>query len=386
MQKITRQAVESLLTAEQPQPAVTMYVPMHTTASPPHISENQIRLKNAISDVKDRLAVYESGHKLAVALDEWLDGIYDDLRFWEHLSPGILICARPDSLQMFHLPVDTEEYIAVDEQFHLAPVLAMLNEFREYYVLTVDQHNPKLFRGDMYGLEPSGIQLPESLHAALNIDEPNQKSENQGSASGSSLNTGSFNGRGGARNPQEEDRMKFFRIIDRIICTADTQGLPIILAGVDAETVEFRSVSKYPRILEDTVSGSHADSNLQELFAQVRAIVESELVLPVRQAAVAEYQRLEGANPDRVAHDMKSIQDATEQGRVDKLLATMGRRTTDTIRDTLQAVSKITFPDAEHSKRLNTLATKVWQMSGTVISLTPSEMPHGAPMVARLRY
>jgi hypothetical protein len=262
----------------------------------------------------------------------------------------------------------------------------MLQENPQYHVLTIVQQHPKLFTGDMYGLQDSGLTLPETVQSALNIDEKNQKSENQGTASGPSTNNSWFNGRGGARNPQEEDRMKYFRIIDRLVHRHDKHGLPLILAGIDAECVEYRNVSKYPNILKDTINGSHGDARASELFDKAREIAIRELILPTHQAAIEEFERLEGANPDRTARDMKAIESATDQGRVDKLLASMGRHTTDTIRDTLQAVTKITFPDADYARRLNHLATKVWQMSGTVISLTPHEMPHGAPMVARLRY
>jgi hypothetical protein len=386
MQNITREAVEKLLETNQPSPAVTMYIPMHTSASPPHITENQIRLKNLISKAADEIRAHDEASKLGKELQQMLDSVYDDLSFWEQQTAGMLVCARPGNIQMFHLPMDTDEYLAIDETFHLAPVLAILNENHPYYVLTVEQHNPKLFKGDMYGLRFSDISLPETVQAALNLDEQNQKSENQGAASGSSVNTSGFNGRGGARNPQEEDRLKFFRIVDKIVCSSDLQGLPLILAGIDAETVEYRNLSKYPKILKGTINGSHADLDMDRLFKKARRIVEKELVMPVHAAAIEEYERLEGANPGRTARDMKAIQEAIDQGRVDKLLASMSNRTTDTVQDSLKDVAKITFPDAKQSKTLNRLAMKVWQMSGTVINLTPHEMPHGAPMVARLRY
>lgn len=386
MQKISREAVEELLASNQSTPAVTMYVPTHTNASPPHISENQIRLKNLARQATDAIRAYDADSKLGKELQTGLEGYFQDMHFWQSQTPGLLVCARPGMVRLFHLPIDTDEYCAVDDSFHLAPVLALVNENHQYHVLTVVQQQPKLFIGDMYGLQESKARLPETVQSALNLDENNQKSENQGAASGAGSSGASFNGRGGGRNPQEEDRMKYFRIIDRAISQHDKQGLPLILAGIDAECVEYRSISKHPRILKQTINGSHGDARPGELFAQARDIAINELVVPTHKAAIEEYERLEGANPDRTAREMKAIQSATDQGRVDKLLASMGRHTTDTIRDTLSAFTKITFPDAEHARKLNHLATKVWQMSGTVINLTPHEMPHGAPMVARLRY
>lgn len=386
IQNITRETVEALLANTELRPAVTIYTPMHTTTSPPHISENQIRLKNLIHRACETLKQSEETEQFAKELRSWLDTVHDDLKFWETQTPGLLICARPGSLQLYHLPIDTDEYVSVDDTFHLAPVLAMLHENQPFYVLTVTQHMPQLFKGDRYELRRTPVHLPASIKAGLHIDETNQKSENQGSATGSSLDTGWFNGRGGARNPEEEDRMRFFRMVDGIVYNAIDRSHPVILAGIDSETVEYRAISKLPKTLKETMNGSFQGAKLDDVHEHAWRIIEKEIVRPVRKAAIEEYTRLEGANPSRIANDEKSIEAAAEQGRIDKLLAMMGRYTTDSIRDTKAAVAKITFPEPELSKKLNKLALKVWQMSGTVINLVPAEMPHGAPMVARLRY
>lgn len=370
MRIITTKIVNELLAVGDIKPAVTIYAPMHTTASPPHISENQIRMKNLINQaIHEVTAQYGEDHPLAVELQEWLDAYYDDLGFWEMQSAGILLCAQPGDAQWFNLPVDTDEYVSVDDTFHLAPVLAMLHENHAYYILSVNQHKPKLFGGDMYQLHISDIELPASAQAALGIDET-RKSESHG----------------GAKDPQEEDRMKFFRMIDRAICGKGDLSLPMILAGTESETVEFRNLSKYPHILQGIIAGSHTDTNMAALHRQATEIVAKELIRPTHQAALEEYTRLEGANPSRTARDLKSIESAIEQGRVDKLLAPLGSQTTDTIRDTLASVTKITFLEGDNGKLLNRLALRVWQMSGTIVSLKAHEMPHGAPMVARLRY
>ncbi|HSH17894.1 MAG TPA: hypothetical protein VK978_00775 [Candidatus Saccharimonadales bacterium] len=385
MQKITQDSIAQLLEL-QASPKVTLFIPLEASAAPPHITENQIRLKNLIHEAVKQLDAMGEDSKLGKELCAYLDEHHDNMDFWKSQSPGLLICAAPGQIQAFSLPVDTEEYVAVDEMFHLAPVLALLNDAREYYVLALAQQSPKLYKGDMYGLEEAGIALPVSMRVGLGIDEPNQKSENQGSATGSSLNTGWFNGRGGARDPMDNDRVKFFHLIDKILHDKADRNMPLVLAGIDAENAEFRDLSKYQHILQGTVTGNHTETRPKELFEKVHPIIMEELVMPEHAAALEEYERLSGANPDRVAGDEKSIVAAAEQGRIDKLLAMMSRHTTDTVQDKVQSVLRISFPEPARSKKLNNLAMQVWQMSGKIISLLPSEMPNGAPMVARLRY
>lgn len=386
MEYISHQALEQLMKVNTDAPVATIYVPMHPTASPPHITENQIRFKNLINKAADELRALDVQSQLASELCETLNQLHDDQDFWKSQTPGLLICASPDKIQMFHLPVDTEEYVAIDDKFHLASVLSIVNDQQEYYVLSIAQHNPKLFKGDMFGLHETDLKLPATVEDGLDLDESNAKTENQGSARGSSISTGWFNGRGGARNPKEDDRMRFFRMIDTKVAHYLHHNPPLVLAGVESELVEYKNVSKYSHILETTIHGNQTVAKLDDLFEHAWAAIQKDIIQPAHHAAIEEYQHIHGANPERVATDKKSITEATDQGRVDKLLVRMSRKTSDTVRDTLSAATRITFPEPELSKSLNELAMKVWQMSGTVINVPADEMPGGAAMVARLRY
>jgi hypothetical protein len=385
VQKITHEDIQELLSLEET-PKVTLYIPLETTAAPPQLSENQIRFKNLIHKAVDELHVKNDASKLGQELRDLLESAQNDIDFWKDRTSGMLLCTTPGMVRIFDLPVDTEEYAAVDDTFHLAPVLALLGDAREYYVLALAQQNPKIFKGDMYGLEIMDIGLPTTMREALGIDEPNQQSENQGSATGSSLRTGWFNGRGGARDPQDVDRLRFYHLIDKMLCEKLDRSSPLILAAIDSESAGFCDLSKYPKKLQGTVPGNHTETRTEELFEKVYPIVQKELVQPEHDAAREEYERLSGANPSKVARDHDTIMEAAEQGRIDKLLAAMGRHTTDTVQDKIESVFRISFPEKEKSRLLNKLAIKVWQMSGKVMSLMPHEMPHDAPMVARLRY
>lgn len=386
MDKITHEAVTELLNTSNAKPAVTIYCPMHKSASPPHMSEEQIRFKNLIHKAADMLKNREDGAELDKALCSKLDELVSDQKFWESQSQSLLLCAYPGSIRMFYLPTDTEEYVAVDDNFHLAPVLSMLQEEVQYYVLAVAQHNPKLFKGDLYGLYETGTDFPTSVEQGLNLDEVNQKSEHARSAVGSSLGTTGFHGRGGARDPGEEDRARFLRMIDHIVYTNTDRSLPLILAGTDSEVAEFRALSKYPKILNKSIRGSYGNAKPQDLAEMAHKLVREEIVKLRQQSVLSEYETVRGTNPERVATTKEAIARAAEQGRIDKLLVRVLRNTTDTVRDTREAVGRITFPELDLSSSVNRMANKVWQTSGKIIGLDASEMPDGALMVARLRY
>ncbi len=395
MEKLDQTIVNNLLQVEQA-PAVTVYIPMHTSASPPHVSGNQIRLKNLLQTAIEHLQQAHDTTALADELQATIKQLSNDMKFWETQTPGMLLCATPGSVRLFHLPIDTEEYVAVDSHFHLAPVLGLLHDHHDFYVLAVAQHQPRLCKGTLYGLEEAGVDLPANVHDALNIDESNQKSENQGTrtgpsskgmASGVESGRGWFNGRGGSRNPEEADRIRFFRLVDSVVTKHTDHSLPLVLAGVESELAEYRSISKYSKILEGSIAGNQSGTNHhRELYDKAQHIVHAELVMPAHRSVIEEYLRVGGTHPDRVAKDDKTISQAATEGRIDKFLASMVHLTADTIRDTADEVLSITFPERAKSKRLNDVAKQVWQTSGTIVSLQPEEMPQGLDMAARLRY
>lgn len=389
MQKITRESILEVLNQETTYPAVTIYMPTHRVATSPNISEDTIRFKNLIHKAVDIIKAEAGGKpeskKVAQELCAQLADKADDMSFWESRTEGLLICAQPGSLRMYNLPIDTDEYVGVGDQYHLAPLFGMLQDTQDYYVLALAQHKPALYRGDEYGLELIDAGLPESVNAAMNIDENNQQSEQQRSAGGGSLNTAHFNGRGGARDPRENDLAMFMRYIDNILSSKIDRSKPLILAGVDAETAEYRSMSRHPNILDGVVSGNHSNHHsMDELFTKSYAIIREEVIDIKHKAAIEELERLKGA--DRVAGNPREISEAAEQGRVDKLFVRMTRYTRDTIRDNMRAVTKLSFPDMEIAKAMNEMAIKVWKMSGTVVCLDYAEIPQGQPMVATLRY
>lgn len=370
-------------------PAVTIYIPTNTTASPPHVSENQIRFKNLLRQAADELRAqdkHDEYDQLARELERLIDERYNDLSFWEMQTPGLLLCATPGDIRLLQLPIDTEEYVSVDDTFHLAPLIGLLNDSREFYLLLLAQQDPRLCKGDLYGLTESSIELPSSAREALNIDEPNQKSENQGTATAPSTNTGWFNGRGGARNPEEADKANYFRLIDKRIQDKGDRTLPLLVAGTEEDIADYRAVSKYPKILEGSIVGNRTGDDDRELFDKARTIIWKELILPDHKAAIEEYERIRGTNPDRASQDVKQISDAAQQGRVDKLLARLRRTTADTVQETMVDVPRITFPENGASREINAIARTVWQNSGIVYNLFADEMPNGTLVAARMRY
>jgi len=388
VEHLDQRAIDDLLGQEPRAPAVTIYLPTHRAATPPHMTEDQIRFKNLMTKAIEILKNRNDGRQLVRELESQMSSLIEDRGFWENQTEGLLICISPGTTRMFNLPMDTEEYVAVADHFHLAPIFGVLDDMQEYYVLLLAQHSPVLLQGNMYEIKPTAVALPETLETGLNIDEMNQKSEQQASARGSSLNqTATFNGRGGAKNPAEAERLRFWRMLDQILLNKVNTKLPLVLAGVESEVVEYRNISHYPKILKSAIHGNFSSTNLHDIFAPAMEVVRKELLNPKHDEIIAEYKRAKGQAPELAARDMAAIADAAEKGRIDKLLVADIRYTTDTVRDNNDAVPVITFPPEESAQALHDIALQVWNSSGKVVDIEQDHMPErGSLVLATLRY
>jgi hypothetical protein len=386
MNKISSKIVDTLIQSKPAAPAVTMYVPTHKSASPPHMSEDQTRFKNLFHRALEILDNRDKHNKFNAEFKKRCEALLEDRNFWEERTQSLLICARPEMFEHYHLPIDSDEYVAVDDHFHLTPVLGLIHDLQEYYVLSVTQKNPALWKGDLYDLYPTDASLPETLEAALNLDEPNARTEHAESAVGSSMNTGVYNGRGGARDPREEDRFRFFRMIDQIVYHQTDRSLPLILAGIESDVAEYRKESKYPNLAKSCIHVNFGADDRPALHQKAMSVIREEIIGPAHHQALERFLRLSGQSPEKTAEQIAAVKKAAEGGRVDTLLVGMSRETRDTVRDNDTAVTKLVFPSEEQSQAVDYIARQVFNQSGSIINLDQEEMPHHNLLLAINRY
>lgn len=382
--RLSLNAIKTLLKYSPQLPAVTIYLPTHRRASPPKISADEVRLKNLKNRAVKIIRTLDYEKEFADKLNAQLNSLIESLPFWEHQEKSLLICASPDLLGLFSLPLDTEEYLSVDRMFHLAPIFGLVNDFQNYYVLCISQHEPALLSGDYYRLYRLHVSLPRSLRQALRIDESGRISEQQHSAQG---NKAGYNGRGGDKNITQEERLRFWRMIDRQCLKYVKPDRPLLLAGIESEVAEYLMQTRYRYVIKNHIEGSWGNPNLSELFPLALEAIKQEVVGARHAAAINEFKRLRGNTPELTAHNLINVMSAAEQGRVDKLLLAGIRFTADTVRDNSRPAEVISFPPPETAQIVNKVALEVWNSRGKIVLLQRQQMPvHGALMLASLRY
>jgi hypothetical protein len=277
----------------------------------------------------------------------------------------------------------------VADSYDITPLLITMAYDQPYYLLALAMHNTKLFKGDMYGLEPVAIDFPTSPEDALNIDEMFSGSNTVRSQNGPSgaSNAIAPHGQGDSNGAGREERLQYFRIMDNMILDAKEvdSSLPVIIAGTDSEAGDYRHMSKLPGLIQTYVQGNHTNSTLQDLSALAWPIIQSEIIS--KRAIAAVDQLNEKVGIQKSSYDYKDMKEAADMGRIKTLLVGITRKTTDTVSDAMQtAVPILTFAKQYEYEHVAELVKKVLAQGGNILGVGNELMPAKVPVAAIYRY
>jgi hypothetical protein len=377
MHKLKYAEIKKLLSSTAKAPAVTIYLPTHKAFTPQNMNEDQIRFKNLYTKALELLESRDKHSEFNTEFKRICTDLLNDKDFWQNVSESLLLCVRPGKVKYFHLPVGSEEYVAVADHFHLSPVLGLRQDLVEYYVLAVAQHHPFLLKGDAYGLTFTDVKLPQTIEGALDIDEMHQKSIQFSGVRGGT--EGEFHGHGGAKDTGDAERLQFFKIIDETINKKIGDKKPLILAGVEAEVAEYRPQSNYPNIVEPHIEGSFTKADADTLHPKAQAIIQEQIITPIHKQVLETYQQLRGQASPKAVETAPELKDAAKAGKIATLLLGMSKVTQDNTR-------QLIFPSENASQAIDYVASQVVSQSGEVITVAQDEMPGNKLMLAINRY
>lgn len=389
MNKITQSAAELLAQYEdENNPVLSMYLPTHRFPTPPHMQEDQTRFKNLLHEAREKwLAVTDD--KRVNQIIQHLEARLEDVDFWRQATEGMAIFANYNDVEVYHLPVECESQVCVSSTYDITPLLVLLARNQPYNLLVLAMHNAKLLKGDMYGLEPVAVEFPASPEDALNIDEMfsssnTVRSQNGPSGAGNAI---SPHGQGDSNQAGREERLQYFRIIDSLLLSSPLvdQALPLLVAGTDAEAGDYKSLSKYPHLLDKFLSGNHSAASLPDLHQLAWPMVRDQTIETRNTSSVDRFHTMRGA--EKSSLDMKSMLEAAKNGRIDCLLVGMIEMTTDTVSDTIhRAVPLIRFTENYVQSQVAQLARLVFKQGGTIYGMERAMVPERATVAAIYRY
>jgi len=331
----------------------------------PNPAQVRTEVKNAVRDIEKRIAEKRIGDadlkpEAANALLEPIHTLAATLETEGDWGIGMDIYRSPGLFRYFFVPAPVKQFVTIDNQFQIRPLLQRLSRPQEFFLLALSEKHVRLFRCTFTSAEE--VPLPPTAPHSL---------ENWLSLRGILHNTTI------ARERASEYLPHFFKDLDKSLHPMlVNQTAPLILAAVETEIPIYRHENSYPHFMENALHGSPDSLTPRELHQRALAVVKGTFSAEL-QKANKELEQYRGTN--RVSFDLPQILKWAHEGRVSHLLL---REEADQ-RGRWDADAEQVQPGNEDLLNLAAIATLLHR--GEAFGLPTSEMPD-ADAAAVLRF
>ncbi|NCU37707.1 hypothetical protein EOL96_01420 [Candidatus Saccharibacteria bacterium] len=348
---------------------LSIYIPTHPKSNRQTISEDTIRFKNALQDVKNDPSYDESSLKDTMTE---LYKLLDDTEFWKHQDVGLAVFGDTDGYEYFNLPYETTAATYLAPEFVTSPLVIAHSIGSGFYVLDVNLNSPRLYRTSNGTLiEVCQDEMPGSFQDTVARDEYNVELQHQ--ATPRSSGDTSFHGHDPA-DSVDDDTKRYLRIVaDSVDGCMKDHDQPLILSGTENRVGNFRQYLSYVNVLPDVLTGNKEELSAQQLYGEAIHIAAT-YDQAQRQASI---DKLISSAPEFVVMGAKEIREAASAGRIERLYLPVYRRTTDTVRP--GDFASIIFQLPDDIKELDQLVQATLAQGGEVLA-TEIDSYEGADM------
>jgi hypothetical protein len=364
---------------------LSLYMPTHPAGV--DAQQDQVRLKN-LADKAEKLLV-EHGMRAAEARDliQSLRELPQDPIFWMHRSLGLAAFLSRSLRRVFRLAWPFQEVVTVNRRFHIKQLLPLLADL-DYHVLELDLHGPTLYRGNRYRLQRVTVEgMPGEFEQYLVTEERTDSSmqaHSAGRAPGPKKHTAVFHGQGGVRDSAKEELTKYLKQVDvAIMPLLNSDSWPLVLAGVEYVTSIFRSLCRYPHLVQETITGSAGRCNEQELHQKAWSIMERKLA-DREQALLDRFRQRHGTG--KATDNILEIVPAASDGKVDSLIVVPTAQIWGTYDAQAHVATVHTKPQPGDDDLIDLAVVETLKHAGQIVTAPPERMPTASPVAAVFRY
>ena len=384
MKQFNKEELRELMNIGE-EPCVSFFLPTDPVGT--EAQQNRIRLKNLLRQAEEQLK--ETGYRAAEIekLLSPIDTLLNDSIFWSHQQDGLAVFVSPKEFRFYRLPLSFDMVTEVGKQFHLKPLMPLLTQDQQFYLLTLSQNQIRLFQGTPQSIYPLNLDgIPESLNEALRYDglEKQLQFNTRTPQGGDGKRAASFHGQGIGMENTKKDLLQFFHKVDRGIQEKITQPeAPLVLAGVDYLFPIYREANTYPQLIDKGITGNPEDMTLKNLHQEALGVVHP-LFKQAQEKALHQFAELEGTG--RASRQLEDIVLASYHGRVETVFVAKGKHCWGQVNDDATDISFEDEPRPENNDLLNLAAQQTYLNGGSVYVLSAEEMPGDSELASVFRY
>lgn len=361
---------------------VSVFMPTYRTGV--EIQQNQIRLRNLLKEIEEKL---EASGMRAQEIEKFLEpasALVNNILFWRRQSDGLALFIAADLFRSYRLPADFEELIVITDRFHVKPLLHLLGSKAPFYVLTLSQNEVRIFEGTKRSFRELDLEsVPKSLNVALQYDEPEKQVRfRAGSSTGG--NNVMMSGHGADIDDTKENLLKYFRQIDKgIRDLLKDERSPLVLAGVEYLFPIYKEANTHPGLIDDGIAGNPKGMSPEKLQPQAWQLVKPYFKKD-RNDALAQYRQSSGTG--LTSKDVSEIVQEAHNGRVGLLFLSIDQQQWGVFDSKSGKVQLHKKMAPGNEDLLDLAAIQTFLSGGKVFTLPPEKMPDDAPIAAVFRY
>ena len=364
--------------AQSESTSISLYMPAEKAGA--ETRKNPLRFKNLLSEAEDKLT--ERSVELEAALKS-ARAYIERHDFWQHQDSGLAFFINRDGVKYYRLPYSFDERVEVGDRFYLKPLLPLLTNNNEFYLLALSLNDVKFFLGSRYGLNQIELpqDVPPSLAEALKYDDPEKQTQyHSGDAGGSPI----YHGQGVGTTDNKDEIKRYFQQIDSGLTSAlNESSTPLILAGVEFLLPIYHEVNSYNNLLEAGITGNPENVATQDLHQQAWAIIEPRFASE-KQAAIAEYHNQSSAGLS--SSRLEEIIAGAANGQIETLFVTADAQVYGQFDRQANKVQILDEAAANSMDLIDFAATQTYLQKGEVYTVDATEMPEGNAIAAILRF
>lgn len=375
---ITRESILNLAKQEH-DVCISIYLPTHKMGE--EVQQDPIRLKNLLNEANNQLKDEISEQVIEELLDEPRK-LLDKPLFWQHNDQGLALFISEDYFEYFRISQRFKERVMVDDHFLITPLIPMISLEGTFCILALSQKNIRLLKCTRAKVEEIELKdSPSSLEEFLKYDV-NESHLQHHSGQGEGLAI--FHGQGASKDTSTEEVINYLKTVENeVTSTLRKRNDPLILAGVNEATAEYRKVNHYSRLMDQSISGNPDPKSNKEIKDEGWKVIQS-YFLKDMYSDIERFGNLSGS--EKQSDNLTQIVEAAYYGKVDSLFVTIGEHSWGWFDMERDVVHHSTVQKNGEHDLINMAAIKTLTQSGNVYALDKKDMPNHATVAAIFRY
>ncbi len=385
MEKLTKKDFEELANMHGDR-LLSIYLPTSRAGQEVLNWQDQTVFKNLLAAIRKEMEDRGFSNREILEFMAPANELLADSGFWRGQAEGLAVFLAKDFLRSYSLPLDFEPYFYFSTHFYLKPLLPVLMENLDFYLLTLNLQEVKFYKGDRYGLEevfPESV-LPQRVGDVVGFDYQ-QKFLGYHTQSRGGNPVAIFHGHGDWKEDEKDEILAFFRAIDKTIGEYLTGATaPLVVASLDYLFPLYEKANTYKYLIPEHLSGSPKHVETGELHRKAWDLLTFgfEKIKTEKLNLFNQFQ-----DTRRTSTDIQEIIPAAISGLIDTLFLAKDLEIWG-IYDQRDATTDI-YPDQNPSNTslTNLAAVSVFRNGGLVYLQEEDELPHPASGInALFRY